>query len=122
MILHANINIILKNLMSNEIRALDLISMLINNKQNTSNPIKISFTDVNKFRNNLLSEGISFDLGLYDFEDISYEFPQNIKITSKEIIVRIDDDLENRVLRNISYEAVLLKSWSYEEENKKDIG
>ena len=122
MILHANINIILKNLMSNEIRALDLISMLINNKQNTSNPIKISFTDVNKFRNNLLSEGICFDLGLYDFEDISYEFPQNIKITSKEIIVRIDDDLENRVLRNVSYEAVLLKSWSYEEENKKDIG
>lgn len=108
--------------MSNEIRALDLISMLINNKQNTSNPIKISFTDINKFRNNLLSEGICFDLGLYDFEDISYEFPQNIKITSKEIIVRIDDDLENRVLRNVSYEAVLLKSWSYEEENKKDIG
>lgn len=33
--------------MSNEIRALDLISMLINNKQNTSNPIKISFTDIN---------------------------------------------------------------------------
>lgn len=95
--------------MSNEIRALDLISMLINNKQNTSNPIKISFTDVNKFRDNLLLEGICFDLGLYDFEDISYDFPKNIQITSKEIILRIDNDFENRVMRKVSIDNRLTK-------------
>lgn len=95
--------------MSNEIRALDLISMLINNKQNTSNSIKISFTDVNKFRNNLLLEGICFDLGLYDFEDISYDFPKNIQITSKEIVLRIDNDFENRVMRKVSKDNRLTK-------------
>ena len=62
--------------MSNEIRALDLISMLLKNYQQTSNSISISFTEVNRFRNNLLLEGICFDLGLYDFEDISYDFPK----------------------------------------------
>ena len=55
--------------MSNEIRALDLISMLLKNYQQTSNSISISFTEVNRFRNNLLLEGICFDLGLYDFEN-----------------------------------------------------
>lgn len=95
--------------MSNEIRALDLISMLIKNNQQTSNSISISFTEVNRFRNNLLLEGFCFDLGLYDFEDISYDFPKNIQITSKEIILRIDNDFENRVMRKVSNENRLTK-------------
>lgn len=95
--------------MSNEIRALDLISMLIKNNQQTSNSISISFTEVNRFRNNLLLEGICFDLGLYDFEDISYDFPKNIQITSKEIILRIDNDFENRVMRYVSNDNRLTK-------------
>ena len=93
--------------MSNEIRALDLISMLLKNYQQTSNSISISFTEVNRFRNNLLLEGICFDLGLYDFEDISYDFPKNI--TSKEIILRIDNDFENRVMRKVSNDNRLTK-------------
>lgn len=95
--------------MSNEIRALDLISMLIKKNQQTSNSISISFTKVNKFRNNLLLEGICFDLGLYDFEDISYDFPKNIQITSKEIVLRIDNDFENRVMRKVSKDNHLAK-------------
>lgn len=95
--------------MSNEIRALDFISMLIKNNQQTSNSISISFTEVNRFRNNLLLEGIGFDLGLYDFEDISYDFPKNIQITSKEIILRIDNDFENRVMRKVSNDNRLTK-------------
>lgn len=95
--------------MSNEIRALDLISMLIKNNQQTSNSISISFTEVNRFRDNLLLEGICFDLGFYDFEDISYDFPKNIQITSKEIILRIDNDFENRVMRNVSNDDRLTK-------------
>ena len=95
--------------MSNEIRALDLISMLIKKNQQTSNSISISFTEVNKFRNNLLLEGICFDFGLYDFEVISYDFPKNIQITSKEIVLRIDNDFENRVMRKVSKDNRLTK-------------
>ena len=101
--------ILKKSIMSNEIRALDFISMLINNNQQISNCIRISFIDINRFRNNLLLEGVCFDLGLYDFEDISYDFPKNIQITSKEIVIRIDDDFENRVLRKVSNDNRLIK-------------
>lgn len=83
--------------------------MLIKNNQQTSNSISISFTEVNRFRNNLLLEGIGFDLGLYDFEDISYDFPKKIQITSKEIILRIDNDFENRVMRKVSNDNRLTK-------------
>lgn len=100
--------------MRNEIRALDLISMLLNDSQYTSKTIKISFTEINKLRNNLFLEDIYFDLGLYDFEDISYKYPQNIHIASKEIIVKIDNDFKSKILRNVSSDnffSKILELW-----------
>ena len=95
--------------MNNEIRALDLISTLLNSNRVYSDYLKISFADVNKFRDNLFLEEIAFDLGLYDFEEISYSFPKNIQITSNEIIVRIDEDFENRILKTISNDICFTK-------------
>lgn len=91
--------------MRNEIRALDFISMLLNDPQHTSQTIKISFTAINNFRNNLFLEDFYFDLGLYDFEDIAHNYPRNIQIASKEIVITIDDDFENRILRNVSKDS-----------------
>jgi len=88
--------------MNGEIRALDLISMLLKDiDYQIEDNIKIDIAKINRFRDNLFLEDISFDLGLNDFEDISYDYPQNILIKTDEIIIKIDAAFSNRLSKNM---------------------
>lgn len=89
--------------MKDEIRALDLISMLLREKKvRIQESIKIDVAAINRFRSNLFLEDIPYDLGLSDFEDFSYDYPKNIYLTTNEIIIRIDEEFSNMLLRDVT--------------------
>lgn len=106
--------------MKNEIRALDLISMLLRERNaRMQESIKIEIAAINRFRSNLFLEDIPYDLGLYDFEEISYDYPKNIYLTTNEIIIRIDEEFSNMLLRDVTEDHSYKKLLDIWENGKK---
>ena len=76
--------------MCNEIRAIDFISMIVENVSCEVYNAEIDFIRINKLRDCLFQEGFSYDLGLYDFEELEYDYPNNIKVYSNCIKLNIN--------------------------------
>lgn len=64
----------------------DLIVININEVK-THGCVKIQNARINRFRNDLRQHGVLFDLGLHEFETLSFRYPGNIKIESQSITI-----------------------------------
>lgn len=76
--------------MCSELRAIDFISMIVENISHEACNAKIDFIKINELRDCLFQEGFSYDLGLYDFEELEYDYPDNIKVSSYCIKLNIN--------------------------------
>lgn len=94
--------------MSNEINALDFISMLVERKT-LECKIDVSFNRINKLREALLSEDLPHDLGFYDFEEIEEFYPENVKVTCESVHIEISDNFA----RIINRRKTTIKSIGY---------
>lgn len=81
----------------------DLISVIL--EEDTiphSLQIEINYSRVNRMRNNLRIKGISSDLGVKELETISLEYPRNIHIESKSLIVLNNPSFDQHFKARIS--------------------
>ena len=98
--------------MNYEINALDFISMLVE-KKSLEHEINVSFNQINKLREQLLSKNLPHDLGFYDFEEIEEFYPENVKVTDESVHIEMNENfvrIINRrttITKNVAYMKML---------------
>ena len=80
--------------------------------------VAVAFRQLNGMRDILRSKGIMYDLGQRELESLSYDFPQNVIISSSEIHIEYSRSLGEYVkmrLRSYSVEDVEMMYQLWEE-------
>lgn len=77
--------------MKRNIDSFDLISSIIQKRKDEEN-FEIKFKQINNLRNLFHNENLKYDLGYYDFTELSNEFPHNVIMEQTTIKIYVDDD------------------------------
>lgn len=103
--------------MSYKFKGEDLFIMAMPELEETHS-VAVAFRQLNGMRDILRSKGIMYDLGQRELESLSYDFPQNVIISSSEIHIEYSRSLGEYVkmrLRSYSVEDVEMMYQLWEE-------
>lgn len=86
------------------LKASQLISSIL---ESGENEIKIEAIRVNKLCANMLNKHVVCELTLYDFEELSYMYPDVISMSSYEIIVKVTPSFVSSIRSLYSFDSDL---------------